>query len=65
MASIMIADDSDAIRLVLTDIIEIGKHKLVAESKDGQETIDIYKSVNPEILLLDLAMPNFFQTRLM
>ena len=57
MANIMIADDSDAIRLVLQDIIEIGNHKLAAEAKDGQETTDMYKSVNPDILLLDLAMP--------
>jgi two-component system chemotaxis response regulator CheY len=30
MANIMIADDSDAIRLVLKDILAIGKHTVVA-----------------------------------
>ena len=37
MASILIADDSDAIRLVLKDIIEIGKHSVAGEAVNGQE----------------------------
>ncbi len=57
MAKIMIADDSDAIRLVLKDILSIGNHDVVAEAEDGAEAVDFYKQYNPEIMLLDLAMP--------
>lgn len=57
MARIMIADDSDAIRLVLTDILSIGAHKVVSEATDGAEAVDFYQEYNPDILLLDLAMP--------
>lgn len=57
MAKIMIADDSDAIRLVLKDILSIGEHEVIAEAVDGAEAVDFYKNHNPEILLLDLAMP--------
>lgn len=57
MANIMIADDSDAIRLVLKDILEIGKHSVVAEAINGEEAIDLYFKTNPDLLLLDLAMP--------
>ena len=53
----MIADDSDAIRLVLKDILSIGEHEVVSEAIDGAEAVDFYKKSNPEILLLDLAMP--------
>lgn len=53
----MIADDSDAIRLVLKDILSIGEHEVVVEAVDGAEAVDFYKQHNPEILLLDLAMP--------
>jgi two-component system chemotaxis response regulator CheY len=35
MANIMVADDSDAIRLVLRDILAIGKHSVVAEAVNG------------------------------
>ncbi len=53
----MIADDSDAIRLVLKDILSIGEHEVVSEATDGAEAVDFYQKSNPEILLLDLAMP--------
>ena len=53
----MIADDSDAIRLVLKDILSIGDHTIVGEAKDGAEAVVIYSQVNPDLLLLDLAMP--------
>ncbi len=57
MAKIMIADDSDAIRLVLQDILSIGNHKVIAEASDGAETVDFYQEHRPDVLLLDLAMP--------
>jgi len=57
MAKIMIADDSDAIRLVLKDILAIGKHSVVAEASNGEEAVDMYFRNTPDLLLLDLAMP--------
>jgi len=57
VARILIADDSDAIRLVLKDILLIGEHEIVAEACDGAEAVDLYQKHNPQILLLDLAMP--------
>lgn len=53
----MISDDSDAIRQVLKDILEIGKHNVVGESIDGEETVARYDEISPDLLLLDLAMP--------
>ena len=53
----MVADDSDAIRMVLKDILTIGQHELVAEAANGIETIEEYKRSRPDILLLDVAMP--------
>lgn len=57
MANIMIADDSDAIRLVLKDILGIGNHSVVAEAANGEEAVDLYFKISPDLLLLDLAMP--------
>lgn len=57
MANIMIADDSDAIRLVIKDILSIGNHVVVCEAKDGSESTDLFFKCNPDLLLLDLAMP--------
>lgn len=57
MGNIMIADDSDAIRLVLKDILFIGEHNIVCEAKDGAECVDLFFKFNPDLLFLDLAMP--------
>ncbi|MFQ5572796.1 MAG: response regulator [Nitrosopumilaceae archaeon] len=57
MVSILIADDSDAIRLVLKDILELGEHSVAGEAADGQEAVEKFFELKPELLLLDLAMP--------
>jgi len=57
MAKVMIADDSDAIRLVLKDILSIGEHEIVSEAIDGAEAVEFYQKYTPQVLLLDLAMP--------
>jgi len=57
MASILISDDSDAIRLVLRDIVEIGTHTVVGEATDGSHAVEQYLQLKPDVMLLDLAMP--------
>jgi len=57
MARIMIAEDSAATRLVLKDSLDIGKHELVAEAKDGVEAIEKFNLIHPDVLLLDISMP--------
>jgi two-component system chemotaxis response regulator CheY len=53
----MVTDDSDAIRMVLKDILEIGHHELVAEATNGMEAVEKFNETKPDLLLLDLAMP--------
>lgn len=57
MARVMIADDSDAIRFVLNDILTIGNHDIVAEAVNGAEAVEKFSQTNPDVMLLDLAMP--------
>ena len=57
MAKVLVADDSDAIRQVLHDILAIGKHELVGEAIDGNEAVEKFNELQPDLLLLDLAMP--------
>ncbi|MGI0056962.1 MAG: response regulator [Nitrosarchaeum sp.] len=57
MARVMIADDSNAIRMVLKDVLKIGHHELVAEAANGMEAVERFNATNPDLLLLDLAMP--------
>lgn len=53
----MIADDSESVRSTLRDMVEAGKHKVVAEAVDGIDTLEKFNSVKPDVLLLDVAMP--------
>lgn len=57
MARIMISDDSDAIRMVLKDMLTLGDHVVVAEATNGIETVEIFEQIKPDLLLLDIAMP--------
>ena len=57
MARIMIADDSDSIRMVLRDILDIGHHELVSEATNGFDTVKKFNETKPDLLLLDMAMP--------
>ena len=57
MANVMIVDDSDAIRMVLKDILVIGQHNLVAELSSGIGALEQYTKSKPDIVLLDMAMP--------
>lgn len=57
MAKILIADDSDAIRIVLKDILTIEEHDVIGEAKYGNESVIMFKQLNPDLMLLDLAIP--------
>jgi two-component system, chemotaxis family, chemotaxis protein CheY len=57
MANVMIVDDSDAIRMVLKDILIIGQHNLVSELSSGIDALEKYTRAKPDIVLLDMAMP--------
>jgi len=57
MANVMIVDDSDSIRLILKDILLIGKHNLVSELSSGINVLEEYTKTNPDVVLLDMAMP--------
>jgi two-component system chemotaxis response regulator CheY len=53
----MIVDDSDAIRMVLKDILVIGQHNMIAELSIGINILEEYTRTKPDIVLLDMAMP--------
>lgn len=55
--TILIADDSETDRLILRTIVnKLGHQVLIA--KDGAEAISLYQQAKPELVLLDVMMPN-------
>jgi CheY-like chemotaxis protein len=52
---ILIADDEQGIRLIVSRILE--EEYIVLEAADGEEAIDIAKGQQPVLILMDLMMP--------
>ena len=59
MIRILIADDHLIIRQGLRLILETeDDFELVAEAVDGAEALNLCKKLNPDVVLMDLRMPN-------
>ena len=55
----LIADDHPVVRVGLRNMLQAnGQMKVIAEAKDGVEALNMVRTLRPDILLLDLAMPN-------
>lgn len=55
---VMIADDHILMREGIRQLLEFdGKIEVIAEANDGEECLEKLKTINPEILLLDINMP--------
>jgi two-component system, NarL family, nitrate/nitrite response regulator NarL len=55
---VLIADDHPVVRVGLRNMLQTnGQIKVIAEAKDGVEALNMVRTLRPDILLLDLAMP--------
>lgn len=57
MAKILIVDDSRTSRKILKGMLEEAGHIIVGEAANGEEGVDMYKSLRPELVTLDVTMP--------
>lgn len=55
---VLIADDHPVVRVGLRNMLQAnGQMKVIAEAKDGIEALNMVRTLRPDIMLLDLAMP--------
>jgi two-component system, response regulator PdtaR len=54
---ILIAEDETIIRLDLRELLERSGFEVVAEARDGEEAVELARSVSPDLALLDVKMP--------
>lgn len=55
---VLIADDEPIIRMDLKELLSSEGHEVVAEAKNGQEALDLALEHRPDLIFLDIRMPN-------
>jgi YesN/AraC family two-component response regulator len=58
MVKVVIADDEEFVRYFLKSVMDSLSYKVVAEVERGNDVYSVIKNTNPDILLLDINMPN-------
>lgn len=58
MSNIVVVDDSKFMRLSLKHILTNGGFNVVGEAEDGLVAIEMYKKFKPDLMTLDITMPN-------
>ncbi|WP_026771319.1 MULTISPECIES: response regulator [Sediminibacillus] len=57
MANILVVDDAKFIRVTLAGILENGNHIVVGEAEDGDQAVEMYKRLSPDLVTMDITMP--------
>jgi two-component system, chemotaxis family, chemotaxis protein CheY len=58
MARILIVDDAVFMRMMLKNILIKDGHDVVGEADSGRKAIELYKSVRPDLITMDITMPD-------
>jgi two-component system chemotaxis response regulator CheY len=58
MARVMIVDDGEFMRMIVRDTLLKHGHEVVAEVADGDEAIQKYLEIKPDLVIMDIVMPD-------
>jgi len=58
MAKVIIVDGSSIARFFLRYRLEKNGHRVVGEAVNSQEALELYSATKPDIVLLDIYLPN-------
>ena len=57
MARILIADDAAFTLQMIREIVEAEEHEVVGEASDGDEAVEEFKRLHPDVVTMDIVMP--------
>ena len=57
-ATILIADDLSFMRMIQKEILTERGYSIVGEAADGREAVEKFRTLRPDLVLLDITMPN-------
>ncbi|MDX8046948.1 response regulator [Gracilibacillus sp. S3-1-1] len=55
--SVLIVDDAAFMRMMIKDILTKNGYDVVGEAENGQEAVDKYKELQPDLVTMDITMP--------
>ncbi len=53
---ILIVDDSSIMRKMISKTLKAGGHTIVGEAKNGNEAVELYKELKPDLVTMDITM---------
>jgi len=56
--TILVVDDAAFMRLMVSDIVKKGGYTVIGEAENGQKAIEKYKKLRPDIVMMDITMPD-------
>jgi DNA-binding response OmpR family regulator len=59
MTNVLVVDDDNDTVDVLCEYLKLKGMNVVGSAKNGQEALKLYKELKPDIVLLDVWMPDF------
>ena len=57
MARVLVADDASFMRQMIREIVEAEGHEVVGEASDGDEAVEEWKRLHPDVVTMDIVMP--------
>lgn len=55
---VLLADDAMFMRFAIKNALQNDDFEIVAEASDGDEAVSMFNETRPDIVILDLTMPN-------
>ncbi|MDM8533697.1 response regulator [Clostridiaceae bacterium HSG29] len=57
MKRVLVVDDAMFMRRIITDTLKKDNYNVVGEAGNGIQAVELYKELNPNIVLMDITMP--------
>lgn len=57
MSKVLIVDDAAFMRMMLKDILSKNGYEVVGEAANGNEAIEKFQSLSPDLVTMDITMP--------
>jgi two-component system, chemotaxis family, chemotaxis protein CheY len=57
MARVLVVDDAAFMRTMVTDALTKGGHQVIGEAANGNEAVERFRDLRPEVTTLDITMP--------